>query len=120
MGERTAVRLPEPRTVAGFLAYSLLAAGVTLTPMPAELSSDGIRLAGSAICSVVLTSWGMIATDTVHPPACATTLIVSLGLLSTPLQVGVIVVAVVVLVGVHAAVLSLSDRFRDRSPASDA
>lgn len=44
----------------------------------------------------------MMATDTSHAPACATTLIVSLGLLSTPLQVSIIVVSVVVLVAVHA------------------
>ena len=49
----------------------------------------------------------MIATDTNHAPACATTLIVSLGLLSTPLQVGIMVASVVILVAVHAAVLSL-------------
>lgn len=39
--------------------------------------------------------------------ACATTLIVSLGLLSTPLQVMIIVMSVVVLVEVHAIVLRL-------------
>jgi hypothetical protein len=43
----------------------------------------------------------MIATDTNHAPACATTLIVSLGLLPTPTQVGIIVASVVVLVGIH-------------------
>ena len=48
----------------------------------------------------------MTVTDTVHAPACATTLIVSLGLLSTPEQVGIIVVSVVVLVGIHVSVLS--------------
>lgn len=44
---------------------------------------------------------GMIATDVNHAPARATTLIVFLGLLSTPSQVATIVVSVVVLVGVH-------------------
>jgi hypothetical protein len=43
----------------------------------------------------------MLATGTSHPPACATTLIVSLGLLSTPTQVGIVVVSVVALVAVH-------------------
>lgn len=43
----------------------------------------------------------MIATDTIHAPACATTLIVSLGLLSTPVQVIIIVVSVIILVGFH-------------------
>jgi hypothetical protein len=48
----------------------------------------------------------MIATDTNHAPACATTLIVSLGLLSTPEQVATIAASVVVLVVVHGAVVA--------------
>jgi len=87
--------------VAGLLAYTLLGAGVTLTATPAPGSAAGLHLVASGVCSIVLTSWGMIATDTNHAPACATTLIVSLGLLSTPIQVGIIVSSVVVLVVVH-------------------
>lgn len=34
-------------------------------------------------------------------PACATTLIVALGLLSTPREVAIVVVGVIVLVGTH-------------------
>jgi len=49
----------------------------------------------------------MIVTDTIHPPACATTLIVSLGLLSTPLRVGIIVGSVGILVLFHTSVLLL-------------
>lgn len=93
--------------LAGLLAYSLFANGVVITATPPGLSVDGLRLVASGFLSVVLTSWGMIATDTNHAPACATTLIVSLGLLSTPLQVVIIVVSVVVLVEVHVGILSL-------------
>lgn len=87
--------------VAGFAAYSLLASGVSLTAVPPAFSIAGLRLVLSGIVSVAVTGWGMLATDTVHPPACATTLIVSLGLLSSAVEVGVIVVSVVVLVGVN-------------------
>jgi len=52
----------------------------------------------------------MLATDTEHAPACATTLIVSLGLLSTPIQAAIVVVSVVVLVAVHAGVLAVFQR----------
>ena len=52
----------------------------------------------------------MIGTDTIHPPGCATTLIVSLGLLSTPTRVGIIVARVARLLGFHGAVLRLFDR----------
>lgn len=96
--------------VAGLAAYTLLASGVTLTTTPAALSTEGLRLITSGILSIILTSWGMIATDTNHAPACATTLIVSLGLLSTPFQVGSIVVSVIVLVEIHAFVLLLFRR----------
>jgi hypothetical protein len=92
--------------IAGLAAYTALASGVAITEPTAAFSPDGLRLAASATVSVVATSWGMIATDTVHAPACATTLIVSLGLLSTPVQVGIIVISVVVLVELHVAVLT--------------
>ncbi|WP_159665711.1 HPP family protein [Halobaculum saliterrae] len=91
--------------VAGLLAYTLLADGVAITATPGAFSPDGLRLAASGVLSIVATSWAMVATDTNHAPACATTLIVSLGLLSTPLQVGVIVASVVILVEVHRAVV---------------
>lgn len=91
--------------IAGFAAYSLFAAGVAITATPTPSSSAGLGLAVSGVLSIILTSWGMILTDTIHPPACATTLIVSLGLLSTPIQVGIIVVSVVILVEFHRGVL---------------
>lgn len=93
--------------VAGLIAWTALAAGVSLTPTPAPFSVEGFRLAASATSSIVLTSWAMIATDTIHPPACATTLIVSLGLLSTPQRVAIIVGSVVILVAFHNGVLRI-------------
>ena len=101
--------------VAGLLAYSLLAGGVSLVADPTAFSTGGLRLVASATLSLVVTSLGMISTDTVHAPACATTLIVSLGLLSTPIQVAVIVVGVGVLVAFHGLVLSAYHRATDPS-----
>lgn len=72
--------------VAGLLAYHALVgdpsgAGAAITgPVPAA-SATGIRLAASGVCSVALTTFGMALADARHAPACATTLIVSLGLL---------------------------------------
>ena len=89
--------------IVGLVTYTVIAGDISLiTPLPA-LSVDGLRLTASAVSSVILTSWGMIATDLIHAPACATTLIVSLGLLSSPLQVVTIVVSVSILVAFHAA-----------------
>jgi len=96
--------------VAGLAAWWLLASGISITATPPAFSAEGFRLAASATLSIVATSWAMIATDTTHAPACATTLIVSLGLLSTPLQVAIIVTSVVILVEFHTAVLALVDR----------
>lgn len=91
--------------LAGLLSYTLLGGGVVLTGTLAPSSMAGLRLAISGICSVTLTSWGMMLTDTRHAPACATTLIVSLGLLSSPSAVATIVTSVTVLVVVHLFVL---------------
>lgn len=104
--------------VAGLAAYTLLASGVSLTAEPAAFSSGGLHLVASATLSLVATSWGMIATDTIHAPACATTLIVSLGLLSTPSEVAVIVASVVVLVAFHQAVLATVHRIVGTPPAA--
>lgn len=86
---------------AGFIAYVILAEGVAITTAPPPVSPAGLRLALSGVLSIIVTSWGMIATDTIHAPACATTLIVSLGLLSSPIQVVIMVVSVVILVEFH-------------------
>lgn len=100
--------------VVGLLAYTAIASGVTLTATPPAFTPGGLRLAASGVVSIALTSWGMIATDANHAPACATTLIVSLGLLSTAVQVAIIVVSVVVLVQVHGLVTRLFARVVDR------
>jgi len=87
--------------LAGLAAYHLVAGGVALDGLAAPGSMGALRLAASGIVAVALTTAAMTATDTGHAPACATTLIVSLGILTTPQAALVIVVAVVVLVGQH-------------------
>ncbi|MEA5388240.1 HPP family protein [Haloarculaceae archaeon H-GB11] len=88
--------------VAGLLAYWTLAPGLAITADAAVLATGQFRLVLSGVVSVALTTAAMLATDTGHAPACATTLIVSLGLLAAPLQAAGIVVAVVVLAATHA------------------
>ncbi|MFC4540696.1 HPP family protein [Halosolutus amylolyticus] len=91
---------------AGLLAYHLLAGGVTMTATTPAGSIEGFRLAASGVVATTLTAAGMLATDTRHPPACATTLIVSLGLLSTVVEGALIILAVVVLVVTHRLLLA--------------
>lgn len=96
--------------LAGLFAYLIIAGDVSLMNIPPALSTEGLRFTLSAVVSMILTSWGMIATDWIHAPACATTLIVSLGLLSTPLAVATIFVSIVILVAFHAGALLLFNR----------
>ncbi|MEY7850219.1 HPP family protein [Natrarchaeobius sp. A-rgal3] len=92
--------------VAGLLSYYLLAGGVSMVVATDPGSLEGLRLAASGVLATTLTAGGMLATDTRHPPACATTLIVALGLLATPLEGALIVLAVAVLLACHRLLLA--------------
>jgi CBS-domain-containing membrane protein len=80
--------------VAGLLAYHLLASGLVVTDPVAPLATEQVRLGASAVVSLSLTTAGMEATGYRHAPACATTLIVALGLLPNPVD-GLIIMAAV-------------------------
>jgi hypothetical protein len=90
---------------AGLLTYHLLASGIVVTNRIAPLSADGFRLAVSGVGAIVLTVAGMLQFHVRHPPACATTLIVALGLLPSVFEGTLIVAAVIVLVGVQRVIL---------------
>lgn len=98
---------------AGLLAYHLFASGIVVTSQVAPLSLAGLRLAVSGVGAIVLTVTGMLQFRVRHPPACATTLIVALGLLPTLFEGALIVAAVAVLVGVQRVIL-LTDGLTER------
>lgn len=94
--------------VAGLIGYHVFASGLvvvqvlqTASPFAGELA----RLGASSVVAMTLTTIGMLLTDTNHPAACATTLIVSLGVLSSPSDAAYIMLAVVALVAVHELVV---------------
>jgi hypothetical protein len=89
--------------LAGLVAYWSIAPGLVITTASPPVAGSQSLLVASAVASVALTTAGMAATETRHAPACATTLIVSLGLLARPVEAGGIVASVAVLYGVHAA-----------------
>jgi hypothetical protein len=89
----------------GLVAYHALAGGLVVTRPPPALSVGGLRLAASAVASLGVTSAAMLVTDLRHAPACATTLIVALGLLTTPVEAGVVASAVLLLVAVDRVLL---------------
>ena len=80
---------------AGYLA--LVAFGLTDAAPALSSSMSGARV-GAAALSLGLTSGAMVWARVPHPPAGATTLIVSLGILREPEQLVVLMVAVVLLV----------------------
>jgi len=71
------------------------------------MAADQLRLGGSTVVSVGLTTAGMVAAQYRHAPACATTLIVGLGLLPSPVDGVVILLAVVLPVISQSAVRRL-------------
>ena len=80
---------------AGYL--SLVVFGLTDAAPALATSVTGARV-GAAALSLGLTSGAMVWARVPHPPAGATTLIVSLGILREPEQLAVLMLAVVLLV----------------------
>jgi sterol desaturase/sphingolipid hydroxylase (fatty acid hydroxylase superfamily) len=80
--------------VSGLLAYHLLAHGLTLAALSPALSVDGLHIVASGVVSIVLTVAAMSVARANHAPACATTLIVSLGVLPGLVDGALIMVAV--------------------------
>lgn len=92
--------------LAGLGTYHALASGLTVTGPPSALTAASASLAVSGVVSVMATTAGMVATDLRHAPACATTLIVSLGLLSSAADALLIGVSVALLLTTHRALLA--------------
>lgn len=81
--------------VSGLIAHGTLASGLSLAPLAPQFSSSELRVAASGVLSVGLTTSAMLLTRASHAPACATTLIVSLGMLSGIVD-GLLIMAAVV------------------------
>ncbi|WP_312908664.1 HPP family protein [Natronosalvus caseinilyticus] len=101
--------------VCGLATYVVFADGLLVTDAFTRAGSFSPavgRLVVSSIVAMVLTTVGMLWSDTNHAAACATTLIVALGLMSTPLDTGIIVVSVALLVVFHGKIVEpLQDRY---------
>ena len=99
--------------IAGFLAYHLFAQGIVVTGQIPPFSTVILRLAVSSVVAIVLTVVAMLYFGIRHPPACATTLIVALGLLPTLFDSIIIIGAVVIIVGVQKLLLRIDQLIRD-------
>jgi CBS-domain-containing membrane protein len=92
------------------VAAGYLALVVTRTTQAPPVIQTGVTVTAvvAAGLSVALTSLALQALRTPHPPAGATTLIVSLGLLSAPAELGTIVLAVLLVTVVATALNRLA------------
>ncbi len=87
----------------GLAAFGLLSADP-------DLVHGTWQRAGAAALALALTCGGMVLFDLPHPPAGATTLIVALGLLHTPLQLLLIMLSVLALTALGWAINRLAGR----------
>lgn len=101
--------------VVGLLTYKLLADGLTVSVAQTPLSVESLLLGLSGIVSVAFTTAAMLLTRTVHAPACATTLIIALGLLPGVVDGLIIMVSVTILYLSDRAVESLRRQERPTS-----
>lgn len=86
--------------VAGFVSFHLIVGSIDPAASPA-LSLEVLRQVFSSFAAAVLTTFGMYLGDVQHPPAYATTLIISLGYLTSPFGVAAFMLAALIMVGVH-------------------
>lgn len=91
----------------GLACYHAIAPAGSIQAASSLLALDQGRFVASGVASVAVTAAGMHLTDTVHSPACATTLIVSLGFLPDPLDGAIIVTSVVAMYAAHALVVRI-------------
>ncbi len=93
--------------VGGLIAYHTLANGLTLAALRPAFSIDGLRIVASGVISIGLTTLAMTALRLSHAPACATTLIVSLGVLPAITDGILIMVAVIGMFLIHRLIIRI-------------
>lgn len=81
----------------GLAAYHLITAPYNLLMLTEAFSYAGFYLGVGSIVAVSITTFLMIWLNVSHPPACATTLIISLGILPNWIDGLIILIAVVIL-----------------------
>lgn len=81
----------------GLVSYHLVVDPHNLLMLTEAVSSPGIYLGLGAVLAIAITTFLMLVFQVSHPPACATTLIISLGILPHWYDGFVILIAVVIL-----------------------
>lgn len=81
----------------GLVSYHLVVDPYNLFMLTEAVSTSGIFLGLGAVLAIAITTFLMLMLQVSHPPACATTLIISLGILPHWLDGLFILIAVVIL-----------------------
>lgn len=81
----------------GLAGYHLMASPTNLMMLTDPMSGAGFHLAAASVVAIAVTVFLMLSLNISHPPACATTLIIALGILPHWVDVLVIMAAVVIL-----------------------
>lgn len=81
----------------GLVSYYLVVDPYNLFMLTDAVSSPGIFLGVGAVLAIAITTFLMLVLEVSHPPACATTLIISLGILPQWYDGLIILIAVVML-----------------------
>lgn len=85
----------------GLASYYLVVDPYNLLMITETLSTPGIFLGLGAVLAIAITTFLMLWFQVSHPPACATTLIISLGILPYWYDGLVILIAVVILYSIY-------------------
>jgi hypothetical protein len=91
--------------VCGLVAHHSLAKGLSLAGLTQPLSPPGLHIVASGVISMALTTTLMSVFHATHAPACATTLIVSLGVLSGLYDGALIMIAVAGMLLTHRLIM---------------
>lgn len=83
--------------IGGLVSYYLVVDPYNLLMLTETVSASGIFLGLGAVLAIAITTFLMLLFQVSHPPACATTLIISLGILPHWYDGLVILVAVIII-----------------------
>lgn len=87
--------------LAAFVATQILLGDISAVGQIQPLSLVGLHQVAASFTAALLTTIGMYVTNSQHPPAYATTLIISLGLITTLGAIVSFALAVFVTIGLH-------------------
>lgn len=105
--------------IGGWISYFWMVSPATMINLSGLQSDAGLQIALGAGLAIFITSFLMILTKTSHPPACATTLIISLGFLPNLHDGLIIIFAVVVLFGLYQFLFWIIDKANQNPAISD-